>query len=189
MWLLLLGGGESGELLLGRGSESLFRSAGQGRRCDRLIQILAAVLIRLDGFAAKGRLLAPIATGPVDNVDIVPVLLSEVGERALVVIVVVVAVGAVSFHGGRDDNALGEVALRLEAHGVGAVLNDLDLAVHVDVAVLALDGAVGEAGLQFECAVGRLVAVGVGSVLVVLVDLLENWDWGGSLSLLCSGGR
>ena len=149
---------------MGLGSETLFGSARQGRRCDGLIQILAPVLIGLDGPSTNGSLLAPIAARPVDDVDIIPVLLPE---RAFVVVVVVVAVGTISFHGGRDDDAFREVALRLEAHGVGTILNDLDLAVHVNVAVLALDGAVGEAGLQFECAVSRLVAVGIGSVLVM----------------------
>ena len=58
--------------------------------------------------------------------------------------------------------------LRLEAHHVGAVLDDLELAgVDVDVAVLALHQPVRVARLQLEGPVGRLVAVSVGAILVV----------------------
>ena len=57
-------------------------------------------------------------------------------------------------------------SLRLEAHHVCAVLDDLELAgVDVDVAVLALHQAVGVARLQLEGPVRGLVAVGVGAVL------------------------
>ena len=72
----------------------------------------------------------------------------------------------VTLHGRGDDDAVRQVALGLEPHHVRAVLDDLDLAVHVDVSVLALHRPVHEPGLQLEGAVGRLVAVGVGTIFI-----------------------
>ena len=72
----------------------------------------------------------------------------------------------VSLHGRGDDDAVRQVALGLEPHHVRAVLDDLDLAVHVDVSVLALHRPVHEPRLQLEGAVGRLVAVGVGTIFI-----------------------
>ena len=45
-------------------------------------------------------------------------------------------------------------------------LDDLHLPIDVDVAVLALNAAIGEPGLQLERSVRRLVAVCVGPVIV-----------------------
>ena len=58
--------------------------------------------------------------------------------------------------------------LRLEAHHVGAVLDDFERAgVDVDVAVLALHEPVGVASLQLERPVRGLVPVSVGTIFVV----------------------
>ncbi len=67
-----------------------------------------------------------------------------------------------------NDDSLREIADGLEAHHVGTVLDDLDLAsVDVDVSVLALYQAIRISRLQLEGAVGRLVAVGVRAVFIV----------------------
>jgi len=78
-----------------------------------------------------------------------------------------------------DSLDLGELQVRGEASAVvGGVLHDLDVAVLVHDAVLALHITVGILSLQLERAVTGLVAHGVGSVLVDLIDLLHN-DHGG----------
>lgn len=55
----------------------------------------------------------------------------------------------------------------LESVAVGAVLDHAHFSGVVDVAVLALDLAVGQLGLDLEATVGALEAVRVGAVLVV----------------------
>lgn len=101
-----------------------------------------------------------------------------------VVLVIVVAFCAVAGHRWRDDDAFGQVALRLESHGVRTVLDDLHFAVDVDVAVLALNGAVDKPSLQLEGSISSLVAIRVRAILIMLINLLENWDGRCCLQLL-----
>lgn len=84
-------------------------------------------------------------------------------------------------HWRRNDDSIREVSFRLEAHGVRPVLDYLDFAIDVYVAVLALHPPIRKPGLQLERAVRTLVAVGVRTILVVLIDLFEDLDLGGRL--------
>ena len=101
-----------------------------------MVKILSPVLV-WESWAGVG------GPGPV----LVGGVLLDLGGRLIVVVVVVVAVGAVALHWGRNHYTLGKVTCGLETHGVGAVLNNLDFAIGVDVSVLALDTTVSEPGL------------------------------------------
>lgn len=110
------------------------------------------------------------------SVLIVPAGLDVGLSLIKVVLVIIITFCAVADHRGRDDDAFRQVALRLESHGVCAVLDDLHFAVDVDVAVLALHGAVDKPGFQLEGSISSLVAICVRAILVMLIDLLENGD-------------
>jgi len=73
---------------------------------------------------------------------------------------------------------------------VGRVLNDDDLTGLVQVAVLALHVALLVPGLQLEGSISGLVADGVGSIIIDLVDLLEDdggvLGGGGNIFFLCA---
>jgi len=80
-----------------------------------------------------------------------------------------------------DDDALWEIASRLESHGVCAILDDPQVScVDVEVTVFARNSAVGVTSFQFKGTVLSLVTVGVTAVFIVLINLLENSDWLGS---------
>jgi len=129
---------------------------------------LSSVLGRRLGSATR-RL---TGASPVDNGGPAPVIFILALRPFLIVVIVIVAVRAVSLHGRRDDNTFWKVASGLEPHGVCPIFDNLHLAIHIDVSVLALDRAVREPGLQLEGSVRSLVAVGVGAVFIVLVNLL-----------------
>ncbi len=57
---------------------------------------------------------------------------------------------------------------------VRSVLDNLHLSQLVDVAVLALHAAVGEASLDLERAIGRFIAVRVRAVLVLTAEAKQS---------------
>jgi len=102
---------------------------------------LAAVLRGVSGEASLSRLLS----GSVDD-------RGRWARHKLAVVEGLASVGSVvADDRRRHDDAFGKIPTGLETHGVGAVLDDLELAgVDVDVTVPALDTTVGKSGLQLE---------------------------------------
>lgn len=74
---------------------------------------------------------------------------------------------------------MGKLTLGLESSLLaGSVLNLPHFSLVIDVAVLSVDLPVRVLGLDLERSIGSLEAKGVGTVVVVAVDLLQDGHWG-----------
>jgi hypothetical protein len=134
---------------------------------------LAHALLPLCGYGPGSRLCAAAeelvrSARPIFHADIVRLQVRPDDFWVVVVDGVALVVGEVVEDWRRDDDSLWQVSHRLESHHVCSVLDDLEFSgVDVDVAVLALDEAVGVTSLELEGTVGGLVPVGVRTVFIV----------------------
>lgn len=100
------------------------------------------------------------------------------------VVIVIVTVGTVAFYWGWNNNSIGQISFWLESHGICPIFNNLDIPVGINVAVLPLHCTIHKPGLQFEGAISCLIPVGIGAILIILVDLFQNSN---ICCCLCSG--
>jgi len=90
------------------------------------------------------------------------------------VVIVIATICAVSFNWGWNNDSLGQVSLWLESHGISSIFNNLNFPIGIDVSILSLDGSINKPCLQLECTISCFISVCIGTIFIMLIDLLED---------------
>lgn len=110
----------------------------QGGRGDGLVKLLASELVGHNW----GLRLGDVASGTVlDNK--VAALLDKLSRANLInIIIVIITVSTVSLHRWGNNDTLRQVTLGLESHGVSTILNNLHIAIYINITILSLYRAI-----------------------------------------------